>query len=45
MTYLQMSFGTSTRRIPLKISTQIKKKIVKSIDTNNQSIDSPSLDY
>lgn len=22
-----------------------KKKIVKSIDTNNQSIDSPSLDY
>lgn len=44
MTYLQMSFGTSTRRIPLKISTQIKK-IVKSIDTNNQSIDSLSLDY
>lgn len=44
MTYLQMSFGTSTRRIPLKISTQIKE-IVKSIDTNNQSIDSLSLDY
>lgn len=44
MTYLQMSIGTSTRRIPLKISTQIKKK-VKSIDANNQSIDSPSLDY
>lgn len=44
MTYLQMSFGTSTGRIPLIISTQIKK-IIKSIDTNNQSIDSPSLDY